>query len=185
LDSLDVLNEEIKKCSDVNLSQTGRRGCTTNELYGLIQAFVTDKIRTFVASTAYDLVTNPFQDDETGTVRDLKRILSGATSTILSYASDATRVKGKHIHQSVTARLENIGLPDPGDKLEHLKSLSESVAAKWGIPPDTMIKLKCTFVTATEATRTRIAVAKGAESKKAAESMAKVVQQQHRKEGGD
>jgi hypothetical protein len=166
LDSLDLLNDEIKKLSDVNLSETGRRGCTTHELYGLIQAFVTYKIRAFVASTAHDLVTYPFQDDETATVRDVNRILSGATSTLLSYVTDATKVKGKHIHQYVTTRLENIGLPEAGDKFEQLKSLSENVAAKWRISPDTISRLKSAFDTATEATRTRIAESKGTESTK-------------------
>ena len=142
LDLLDDLNDQIQRCSDYNLAQTGRRGCTTDELYELIQAFVADKVRGFIASTAYDLVTNPFQPDDTRAVRDAKNIISGATSSLLSYATDASIVKGKDIHQSVTGHLENNGLPAAIYHLKRLNNLSDNLSTSWGLPTNTVMSLK-------------------------------------------
>jgi hypothetical protein len=158
LDSLDHLNAQIQRYSDINLSQTGRRGCTTDELYLLIQDFVTEKVRVFVASTAYDLVTNTFQEGDTAMVRDAKRLISEATSSILNYAVDASKAKGKDIHLAVANRLENIGLPVY--KLEQFKIISENMSKNWGLPKETLSSLKKTFLSASEAAMVRIAEAK-------------------------
>jgi len=158
LDSLDHLNAQIQRYSDINLSQTGRRGCTTDELYLLIQDFVTEKVRVFVASAAYDLVTNTFQEGDTAMVRDAKRLISEATSSILNYAVDASKAKGKDIHLAVANRLENIGLPVY--KLEQFKIISENMSKNWGLPKETLSSLKKTFLSASEAAMVRIAEAK-------------------------
>ena len=142
LDLLDDLNNQIQRCSDFNLAQTGRRGCTTDELYELIQAFVTDKVRGFIASTAYDLVTNPFQPDDTRAVRDVKHFISGATSSLLSYATDSSIVKERDIQQSVTNHLQNNGLPAAIDHLKRFNNLSDNLSTSWRLPTNAMISLK-------------------------------------------
>eukprot|EP00542_Grammatophora_oceanica_P011912 CAMPEP_0194049636 /NCGR_PEP_ID=MMETSP0009_2-20130614/30800_1 /TAXON_ID=210454 /ORGANISM="Grammatophora oceanica, Strain CCMP 410" /LENGTH=428 /DNA_ID=CAMNT_0038695837 /DNA_START=97 /DNA_END=1383 /DNA_ORIENTATION=+ len=123
LDSLYDMNERIQNISNANLQSTGRRGCDTVELYDIIQSHFVSKISKMLASTAKDLASNPFRDDDTETVANAKRLLLGASDAILSYAGDAGKKKGEGLRDHV----ERAGSAIHERAMDHLKRASTRV----------------------------------------------------------
>lgn len=85
LDAFDELDRKIREQSDENLIQTGRKGCTTEELYSIVKTFFGRKIKDLAASNVEDVL----QGRELSTLQDIKRAWSSTSSSAAEYADDA------------------------------------------------------------------------------------------------
>jgi len=113
LDTFDEWNTELQRLSNQNLVRTGRRGCTTLQLYDWLETYVGGKLRTVLSSTAYDLLASqPFAETDTDTVRRAKGFLRQARKTVFSYAKHASKKSGKDLQDNVMGRLESLGIKD-------------------------------------------------------------------------
>jgi hypothetical protein len=112
LDTFDEWNTELQRLSNRNLVETGRRGCTTTQLYDWIEKYISAKVRSIVTSTAYDLASQPFAEDDTETVRKAKGFLNQAKNSAWSYARQASSKSGKDLQDNVMGRLETMGIKD-------------------------------------------------------------------------
>lgn len=102
LDMLDELNLLIKTSSLAAKGNSGRRGCTTEELYKIIQTYFLEKVKLLVR----DLAMNKM---ESMTVREATKM---ATNTRDSFTQYALKVKGKaeeNIENMAFARLKKWG----------------------------------------------------------------------------
>lgn len=112
LDTFDEWNDELQRLSQHNLVQTGRRGCTSLQLYDWVERYVGAKVRATLSATAYDLATQPFADADTATVKRAKGFLNGVRKTFFSYAKQASNKKGKDLQDTVMGRMESMGIKD-------------------------------------------------------------------------
>jgi hypothetical protein len=85
LDKLDELDRQIRERSEENLATTGRRGCTTDDLYKLIASFYGKKLKGMLAQNVDDI----FQGRDASTVSDVKRALKSTTDSLTGYVDEA------------------------------------------------------------------------------------------------
>lgn len=109
LDSFDKWNDELRRLSKENLAESGRRGCTTNQFYDWVGKYVGDKLRSVLTSTAYDLATQPFAEQDTDTVVRAKGLFAQARRAVTSYALQATTKSGRELQDSVKLQLDSLG----------------------------------------------------------------------------
>jgi hypothetical protein len=98
LDALDELDGDIRRRSDENLVKFGKRGCTTDELYVLLQSFFGKKTRQFLADRLEDL--------SEGGNEAVDRVISATRKTASQYADDASDWAGEKIHDALADRLQ-------------------------------------------------------------------------------
>ncbi|KAL3910608.1 MAG: hypothetical protein SGILL_007626 [Bacillariaceae sp.] len=96
LDTFDELDREIRDRSEENLINTGRKGCTTDEVYKLVERFFGRKLKDLAASNVEDVL----QGREMSTLHDIKRAWSSTSSSASGYVGDAKgytkeKLKGK------------------------------------------------------------------------------------------
>jgi hypothetical protein len=115
----DGLNTMIGNLSDENLARTGRRGCTSTELSGLLQKYFNREVRRFLSNGLNDIAANPGQ-----AMRHADRLLNQASETIVTYAGDAGRKTGEGIHGAIVAKFDEMGLDIPADKVALWKKRS-------------------------------------------------------------
>jgi hypothetical protein len=109
LNVFDAWNEELRRLSDENLKQTGRGGCTTTQFYDWIQRHVSEKFREILKATAYDLISQPFQENDTDTVKKVKGFLYRAKETAYSYVQQATKKSGENFYRDhIERRVQSI-----------------------------------------------------------------------------
>ena len=128
MDSLKELNDEIRRTSEANLAATGRRGCTTDELYTILSNYFMRKLRSFLSETVYDVTTGALSDEGSNTVREAKRLVSSANDVIRGYVSEASKKKGDDLQDSLANRLERFGVPSSKEKLNALREISLNAA---------------------------------------------------------
>lgn len=85
LDTFDELDRAIRERSDEKLIQTGRKGCTTEELYEIVKAFFGRKMKDVAASNVKDVL----QGQEMTTLQDIKRAWSSTSKSASGYVDDA------------------------------------------------------------------------------------------------
>lgn len=128
LDMLQDLNIEIRKVSEKNLAITGRRGCTTDEMYTTLQTYFAGRIRNFLRDAAYDVTASSLLDVESTTIKKARRLLASASDVIKNYADDVGRKKGDDLQELLAIRLDKLGLPLPREKLSTLREMSLQAA---------------------------------------------------------
>jgi len=128
MDAFDDLNAQIRNISDANLDATNRRGCTTDEVYTILQNYFVEKLRRFLKDTVYDVTRGSLSDEESNTVREARKLFASTSSVVKSYAGDAGKKTGESIQESLASRLEKLGVPSSREKLSALRELSTSAA---------------------------------------------------------
>ncbi len=128
MNAFDNLSKEILDVSEANLAATGRRGCTTDQVYDILRAYFMKKLRKFLKDTAYDVSAGSLTEDGSTTVREAKKLFASASNAIKSYADDASKKTGDSIQESLASRLEKLGVPSSREKLDALRELSAKAA---------------------------------------------------------
>jgi hypothetical protein len=128
LHAFDNLSKEILQVSEANLAATGRRGCTTDQVYDILRAYFMKKLRKFLKYTAYDVSAGSLREEGSTTVREAKKLFASASNVIKSYADDASKKTGDNIQDSLAGRLEKLGVPSSREKLDALRELSAKAA---------------------------------------------------------
>jgi AraC-like DNA-binding protein len=88
LRQLHSLSRQIQVAAKKSEELTGRRGCSTEELYEILSKYFGDQIKKFLKLTATELALNALIRDkgESKTVNGVKRAWSGAVNAAMNYA---------------------------------------------------------------------------------------------------
>ena len=105
LDTFDELDSEISLLSKKNLVENGRKGCTTDELYALIQRFFGRKLRGLLLEVAQDLSN----EEGSKTTESVNKIVRSARGSVLKYANDAGAWTGENIDKKMSEKLARWG----------------------------------------------------------------------------
>ena len=106
LDTFDPLDDQIKLQSLENLAQTGRRGCTTEELYGLIQNYMGALLKQVVS----DVLAEIADGGAHGTNDKVKRVVNLSKKSLTQYILDASEWSGNQVQDELSERLTKLGL---------------------------------------------------------------------------
>lgn len=111
--------------SKKNKAELGRAGCTTDELYALIQTHFGRKLREFLTTTLVDL-----SQGGKGTTETVTQVTGYAKQTALKYANDAGEWTGEKINDKLAEQLGAWG--QSIDKISEIqKPLLENVARRF------------------------------------------------------
>lgn len=105
LDAFDPLDEQIKTQSLENLAKTGRRGCTTDELYNLIQTFVGSMIKQALAETFEDVAGGG-----TKTFDKVDNVVKLTRKSVTNYINDAGEWSEGQIQDKLNQSLAKWGV---------------------------------------------------------------------------
>jgi len=132
LGKLEEMNNQIRSASQRAKEKTGRRGLKTEELYEIINVYFNRQIQQLVKIAAADLALGAFSRDSGGkTVKDAKKLLSGAMGVAMKYSKDV----GKKADENFESNLKNLGMGPR--ELNMAKDLFKSSAASlFGKPHD-------------------------------------------------
>lgn len=117
LDAFDPLDREIRNQSMENLATLGRRGCNTDELYSLVQAYFMKIFRQILSETLEDL-----SKGGTDTAKEVDRAINWTKDSLKKYVGDAGGWTGEQIQGKVAGRLEKWG-----KSVENLSDTHKSV----------------------------------------------------------
>ena len=127
LSTLQELMDDIKNASDASKDKSGRNGCTTDELYDLIESFFKRKIKVLLRSVMLDIARGTF-DPQKGseTIKQTRRVFSKVGDTFDRYKESAVGVLEQNAQTSLSSKLKSWGLSD--DHVENVKKASKVVA---------------------------------------------------------
>lgn len=112
LDMIRELKERIRHLSDQNAVQVKRRGCTSDEVYAIIQSFFNSKVKEVIKLAVEDLAAGKFDPNrESRVVNESKKIASSARAAFINYA-DAVESLSK---EKIKERLRVLG--EDGDNV--------------------------------------------------------------------
>lgn len=118
LDTFDTLDEQIKTQSLENLASTGRRGCTTDELYTLIQNFMGGMIKQVLVDTFEDVAGGG-----TKTFDRVDNVVKLTKKSISTYINDAGEWSGEQVQGKLKEQLEKMGIPTDNPQSKQALSL--------------------------------------------------------------
>jgi predicted transcriptional regulator len=104
LDAFDPLDREIQNQSMENLATLGRRGCTTDELYSLLQTHFGTMFRQILSDTLDDL-----SEGGKETVDEVNRIVNLTRNSITKYVGEAGEWTGEQVQNKMAERLDEWG----------------------------------------------------------------------------
>lgn len=117
LDTFDSLDDQIKIQSLENLAGTGRRGCTTDELYVLI--------RNYIGGILMQVLADIFEDVTTGgsaTLEKVERVVNLTKKSVSEYVNDTTDWSGKILQEKMAERLKKWGIRN--DTVQNKQAIS-------------------------------------------------------------
>ncbi|KAL3907920.1 MAG: hypothetical protein SGARI_003305, partial [Bacillariaceae sp.] len=85
LDTLDELDRAIRSRSEDNLVNTGRKGCTTDEIYQILKQFFGQKVK----DLAYSNVEDVLQGRQANALQSIKNAWASTTNSASGYVDDA------------------------------------------------------------------------------------------------
>mmetsp|Transcript_31005 Transcript_31005/g.74899 ORF Transcript_31005/g.74899 Transcript_31005/m.74899 type:complete len:394 (+) Transcript_31005:22-1203(+) len=127
LDTFDELDKEIRFLSEKNLVENGRKGCTTDELYTLIQQYFGRKLRGLLIEVAQDLSN----EDGSKTAESVNKIVGSARESVKKYANDARAWTGEKIDKNMSEKLAKWG--ESVDKLGEPNGNSTKLANAYSV----------------------------------------------------
>ncbi len=105
LDTFDPLDDQIKIHSLEKLAKTGRRGCTTDELYTMIQSYIGGILKQVLADTVEDVAVGG------GKTRDkVESVVNVTKKSISKYINDASEWSGGQVQDKLAERLKKWGV---------------------------------------------------------------------------
>eukprot|EP00547_Thalassionema_nitzschioides_P016013 CAMPEP_0194253804 /NCGR_PEP_ID=MMETSP0158-20130606/30646_1 /TAXON_ID=33649 /ORGANISM="Thalassionema nitzschioides, Strain L26-B" /LENGTH=347 /DNA_ID=CAMNT_0038991617 /DNA_START=44 /DNA_END=1087 /DNA_ORIENTATION=+ len=113
LDKSKELSQMIRHAAKEADDRSGRKGCTTDEMYTIIQSFFARQLQDLLKFAAVDLALHGAS--ESTTLREIKKSISGAKDTIIDYAKDAG-------DKTINEQLSKFGLDQ-----EQINSLKNAV----------------------------------------------------------
>lgn len=125
---LEELVDRIKHASIEAERKTGRKGCTTTELYDIVEQFFKSKLKKMLQSTVMDIARGSLDPNSGGskTVRETKNAFEGARGIFQRYTQDVASVTEDRIQSKLSNQLSKWGLS--GDQVETLKKASKKAA---------------------------------------------------------
>jgi hypothetical protein len=105
LDTFDSLDEQIKTQSLENLAKAGRRGCTTDELYTLIQTYVGGILKQVLIDTLEDV-----KGGGTKTHDSVDRVVTLTKKNVSKYFNDAGEWTGGKVEDKLAEGLQKWGV---------------------------------------------------------------------------
>jgi hypothetical protein len=126
LKKLGPLYKEIRRKSDENFANLGRRGISTTELSSLIQIYFGGIIQKALTDTMGDLVS----DGGKGTKERIDRIKASTRGSVSKYVDEATEWTSKEAGKKLAERLEKWG--DSLDKMEEEHKPMFELAKRFG-----------------------------------------------------
>jgi len=126
--NLAELSDRIKYASEESYRKTGRKGCTTEELYEIIEQFVKTKLRKRMGSTVTDIARGVLDPKYGGskTVEETKRALAGVRNTVDRYTKNVVDVTEKQVENKLARQLSRWGLSN--DQIDTVKKASKAAA---------------------------------------------------------
>lgn len=107
LDTFDALGQKIKTQSLENLASTGRRGCTTDELYTMVQKYVSGLIQDVLIE-----VLNDVAGGGTKTLDNVDKVVKLSKKNVSKYFNEAGEWTGEQAQNKLAERLATLGLTD-------------------------------------------------------------------------
>jgi hypothetical protein len=104
LDAFDPLDRDIQNQALENLAISGRRGCTTDELYVLLQSYFGRKLRQVLSETLEDLA-----DGGKETFQEVNRVVSLTKNSISQYVESVGDWTEEQVQNKVAERLDEWG----------------------------------------------------------------------------
>mmetsp|Transcript_42572 Transcript_42572/g.43138 ORF Transcript_42572/g.43138 Transcript_42572/m.43138 type:complete len:387 (-) Transcript_42572:329-1489(-) len=106
-DNLKTLSNQISAASKAAQKETGRRGCTTEELYNIIQSYFNRQIHQKIKSSAVDIAMGVYKPESGGkTIRDAKKLFSIGRDVAMKYANDIGQKADEHVDDNIN----NLGI---------------------------------------------------------------------------
>ena len=136
------LSRAIQRASQKAKTVTNRPGVTTEQLYEILQEFFTTAVKNMLASSAYDLLANQFQEDDTPTVREGKKLLADVSAAIVNYATDVGQTTTDRLQSHVVDRLEKLGLPRARSQMALLRQLGTNMTQQVTIPDKPLVRIR-------------------------------------------
>jgi hypothetical protein len=104
LDALDELDRLIRSRSEENLINTGRRGCTTDEIYKILKQFFGRQLKDLAASNVEDIL----QGRQMSALEGIKRAWASTSNSASGYVDDAKDYTEEKLQGKLSESL-NIG----------------------------------------------------------------------------
>ena len=97
------LHLQIKKQSTRNMAKTGRKGCTTDELYQLIHSDFQMKIRSLMSDALQNFASN--EEEYDGSLQsvaiEVNRIVKATKDSISTYIEETTKYGGNRFQKKI------------------------------------------------------------------------------------
>ena len=118
LDTFDPLDEQIKARALENLAKTGRRGCTTDELYTLIQNFMGGILKQVLVDTFEEVTSG-----EGKTFDKVDNVVKLTKKSVANYVNDAEKWSGEQVQKKLTSQLKKMGVSTDNPQSKQALSL--------------------------------------------------------------
>lgn len=107
LENLNKLNQRIQNESQKALERYGRRGCSTGDLYNIIESYFNQLLRRILTQAATDITLGALTNNNIGTGldsinKDVKNVLSSSKEMILRYAKNVGDKTNNDIERKFT-----------------------------------------------------------------------------------
>lgn len=114
LQMLDDFSRKVNEVATKDVSSKekgGRKGCTTEELYDIIEKYFRKKTQKIVKETAMDIINSKLSSNtDSQTVRNAKRTFIGVKDNVSIYARKVRDKTSNQMEQVVSQKLENWNL---------------------------------------------------------------------------
>jgi hypothetical protein len=108
LKMLKDLNEDIHAATEE--MSDGRRGCTTEKLYKIIELHFAKKLKSILKATAFDVLRGQVSPDtESQTIRHARNAFVGTKDNVAKYVNDAKETTIGQVEKKLSRKLEEWG----------------------------------------------------------------------------
>ena len=108
LDAIRELKERIRHLADQNAVRVKRRGCTSDEVYEIVQSFFNSKVKEVIKLALEDLAAGKLDPNrESRVVNESKKIASSARAAFLNYADAVESLSKEKIKERLRVQGED------------------------------------------------------------------------------
>jgi len=111
LDMFDELDEKIQEASKKAKTETGRLGCTTEDLYDIIQSYFEARLKRLIQTAAVEIARGSLDPrSEVQSVQRVHKVMSGMKDAAINYAKSVGETVEDHLIHDVSRKLTELGL---------------------------------------------------------------------------